>query len=168
MALAHSAVAFDYTVTTTFSKGLALWGAVVTVSGKGLTLWSAVGTVSGKGLALWSAVGTVSGKGLALWSAVGTVSGKGLALWSAVGTVSGKGLALWSAVGSRQSARVWPCGVRSEPSAATVWLNTAWVDFTCGVAWSAAGRAKAVLASIERVRLSSNWRFMIGCSVGGR
>ncbi|EJM08862.1 hypothetical protein PMI21_05804, partial [Pseudomonas sp. GM18] len=41
MGLAHSAVAFDHTVTTTFSKGLALWGTVGTVSGQGLALWSA-------------------------------------------------------------------------------------------------------------------------------
>jgi hypothetical protein len=42
MGLAQSAVALDYTVTTAFSEGLTLWGAIGTVSGEGLALWGAV------------------------------------------------------------------------------------------------------------------------------
>jgi hypothetical protein len=77
MGLAQSAVAFDYTVTTTFGEGLALWGAIGTVGSQGLALWSAIGTVGSQGLALWSAIGTVSSQGLTLWRAIGTVSSQG-------------------------------------------------------------------------------------------
>ncbi len=119
MGLAQSAVAFDYTVTTTFGQGLTLWGFVVTVSSEGLALWGAVATVRCQGLTLWSAIRTVLHQtfffqtitaafsyGLTLWGfviailnqtfffqAVTTVFSQGLALWSAVRAISGNSLA---------------------------------------------------------------------------
>lgn len=103
MGLAHSAVAFDNTVTTAFSNGLT-WSAVGTVSGNRLTLWSlvvavfsdqaffsqAIVTTFGDGLP-WGAVGAISGDGLTR-SAVGAISSDGLT-WGTVGTISGNGLA---------------------------------------------------------------------------
>ncbi len=123
MGSAHSAVAFDDTVTTTFGECLA-WGAIGTIGSQCLA-WSAVRTIGSQCLT-WGAVGTISGENLALWRFVITVFsdqafffqaiiatfGKGLALWSAVGTIGSDGLAehraavfdLWSGlVSSRQS-----------------------------------------------------------------
>jgi hypothetical protein len=57
MGLAHSAVAFDHTVTTTFGKGLALWSAVAAVRSQTFGL---VGCGRDRfrrqGLALWGAI----------------------------------------------------------------------------------------------------------------
>ena len=78
MGLAHSAVAFDYAVTTTFSQGLALWGTVGTVGSQGLALWGAIGTVSGQGLTLWSAVRTILSDQAFFFQAIITTFGNGL------------------------------------------------------------------------------------------
>jgi hypothetical protein len=106
MGLAHSAVAFDYTVTTAFGNGLArgavrtigsnglAWGAIRAIGSNGLA-WGAVGTIGSDGLA-WCAVGTIGSNGLA-WSAIRTIGSDGLA-WSAIGTIGSNSLTLWGLV----------------------------------------------------------------------
>ena len=105
MGLAQGTVAFDYTVTTTFGKGLTLWGAVEAVSGDSLALWSLVVTVFNQAF-FFEAIATVFGDSLALWGfivaifnqafffkTVAAVFSQGLALWRAVGTIGRYGLA---------------------------------------------------------------------------
>jgi hypothetical protein len=126
------------------SATAAQWGFVETVFGKGLALWGAVTTTFSQGLAC-GVVAAIGSQGLTLWSLVIAVLQPDLSLpddhghlqlqlglvascrshlvpdlfFQTITAVFSQGLALWRAV---------------EPSAATVWLNTEWLDFTCGVA----------------------------------
>ena len=104
MGSAHSAVAFDYTVTTTFGNGLALWGFVVAIFNQTFffkavttvfsdsTLWGFIVTVFSYSLTLWGFVVAIFSNQAFFFQAIITTFGEGLALWSAIRTIGCNGL----------------------------------------------------------------------------